>query len=142
MPDLDKVITSYNYGIMGPFGREQDTNSNGKRLLEFCVDNGLLVGNIWFKHKKVYQISIEAEPRTGKSITDYFNHSKEMRRRLIDVKTMKGAKLGTDHIFILVVVDMRLRVLVRTNEDKWFNRQMARKLHDKNIRDVVLKKNG
>ncbi|XP_039276219.1 uncharacterized protein LOC120349733 [Nilaparvata lugens] len=40
----------HSHGVMGPFAGEQVKNSNGDRLLEFGVDNGLLIGNTWFKH--------------------------------------------------------------------------------------------
>ena len=40
-------------GITGAFG-VQGENDNGRRVVEFCEESGLCVGNTYFKHKSLH----------------------------------------------------------------------------------------
>jgi len=42
------------HGSMGPYGGETVVNENGQRLLEFCIENELLLGNSFFQHKRIH----------------------------------------------------------------------------------------
>lgn len=49
-------------GVMGKYG-DPIRNESGERKLEFCTDNDLLIGNTWYKHKNIHQITSEAHRR-------------------------------------------------------------------------------
>ncbi|XP_039291249.1 uncharacterized protein LOC120352957 [Nilaparvata lugens] len=123
----------HSHGVMGPYAGEQIKNSNGERLLEFGVDNNLLIGNTWFNHKRIHQITFEAEGRAAKSIIDYFMYSAEMRRRVTDVKVIRGAELDTDHR--LVVMDLRMKVPVKERE-KRYSRVHVQKLESPQVQEL------
>ena len=40
-------------GITGAFGAPGD-NDNGRRVVEFCAEGGLCVGNTYFKHRSLH----------------------------------------------------------------------------------------
>lgn len=54
---------------------------------EFCVDNGLLVGNILFQCKKIYHIAFETKGKTANSIIDYLHYNKEITGRQTEFKS-------------------------------------------------------
>lgn len=95
------------YGTMGDHGGEETLNNNGQRMIDFCINNQVLIGNSWFKHKTIHKITYEAEQRGQKSIIDYITYTRSMRYAVEDVKVIRGAELHTDHR--LVVTDMKIK---------------------------------
>jgi hypothetical protein len=61
------------HGSMGPYGGETVVNENGQRVLEFCIENELLLGNSFFRHKRIHKVTSEAERRSTRSIIDYIH---------------------------------------------------------------------
>ena len=57
--------------VMGGCG-EETCNDNGRRLLEYWAMNGLIVSNMWHKHKEIHKCTCECRGRGLKSILDYF----------------------------------------------------------------------
>ncbi|MGR0243397.1 hypothetical protein ACUWC2_28260, partial [Klebsiella pneumoniae] len=51
------------YGTIGKYGGESTKNENGQRLIDFCVDNNLIIGNSFYPHKKVHKITFSSEGR-------------------------------------------------------------------------------
>lgn len=100
----DKKIA---HGSMGNYGGEKTLNENGRRLIEFCINNQLLLGNSFFPHKVVHKITFQAEGRNARSIIDYFIYPQNMRNNIMDVKVIRGAELTTDHR--LLVIDTRFK---------------------------------
>jgi aromatic ring-opening dioxygenase LigB subunit len=95
------------HSSMGRYGRERIRNTNEERLIDFCIDNGLLIGNTFYNHKQIHKITFEGEGRDVKSITDYILYPVELTYVLKDVKVIRGAELSTDHR--LLVTDTRFR---------------------------------
>jgi hypothetical protein len=48
---------------MGRYGGESIRNTNGERLIDFCINNGLLIGNTFFSHNHIHKITFEGEGR-------------------------------------------------------------------------------
>jgi hypothetical protein len=48
------------YGSMGRHGVASTVNRNGRRMLEFCLDNSLLYGNTFYPQKTIHQITSES----------------------------------------------------------------------------------
>jgi hypothetical protein len=93
------------HGSMGRYGGERIRNTNGKGLIDFCIDNGLLMGNNFFNHKQIHKITFEG--RDIKSIIDHVLYPMELRYVFKDVKVIRGAELSTGHR--LLVTDTRFR---------------------------------
>ena len=51
-------------GITGAFGVSGE-NKNGKRVVEFCAERGLYVGNTCFEHKNLYNYTRVARGQVG-----------------------------------------------------------------------------
>ena len=68
-------------------------NESGKRLLEMCAEQGLVVGNSWFKKNDVYKYTWlrMAEGRVvDKALMDYVLLPRRMLGRMSDVKVWRG----------------------------------------------------
>ena len=89
--------------VIGGCG-EETCNDNGRRLLEFCATNGLIVCNTWYQHKEIHQFTWECRGRGLKSIIDYFLVKREDRRRIKDTKVVRGAEISSDHYLVLLVM--------------------------------------
>ena len=44
---------------------EFQENENGKRVMEFCAERGLCVGNTYFKHKNLHKYTRVARSQDG-----------------------------------------------------------------------------
>ena len=85
-------------------------NGNGKRLLQFCAENELVVMITWFQHKDIHKFTWECRGKNQKSIIDYFLVRKDMKGQLRDVKVVRGAEIGSDHYLVLMVIKLKVKV--------------------------------
>ncbi|XP_031358768.1 uncharacterized protein LOC116182371 [Photinus pyralis] len=92
---------------------EDHKNNNGVRLINFCVDNNLIITNTFYKHKEIHKFTREVESRNEKSIIDYILINREYRKEIIDVKVKRGPEIYSDHY--LVVAKSRLATEMQTN---------------------------
>lgn len=87
-------------GVMGRHG-EDTKNSNGKRLIDFCIQNRLIIQNSFFEHKDCHKFTREEKGRNEKSIIDYILTERDSRKDIKDVRVYRSAELGTDHYLLL-----------------------------------------
>jgi hypothetical protein len=57
-----------------------------KRIIDFCVDNRLVIGNTVFKHKRIHQLTFVGDRRDVQSVIDYIIFTQGMRRNFRDIK--------------------------------------------------------
>ncbi|KAJ8947700.1 hypothetical protein NQ318_001539 [Aromia moschata] len=50
---------------------EATRNNNGSRIIDFCIENNMLVMNTFFRHKDAHKYTREVSSRNEKSIIDY-----------------------------------------------------------------------
>lgn len=89
-----------NKAIVGRQG-EETRNNNGKRMLEFCRLQDLIITNTFFQHKDVHKYTRTQPNRREKSIIDYILAQRERRKNVLDVKVRRSAEIYSDH-FLLV----------------------------------------
>jgi hypothetical protein len=46
-------------------------NENGRRLIEHCIENDLIIANTFYTHKDINKITKEVQSRSEKSIIEY-----------------------------------------------------------------------
>ena len=102
-----------NVGVWGDvIGKQGEVveNGNGKRLLQLCAENELVVANTWFQHNYIHKFTWQCRRKNQRSIIDYFVVRKDMKRQLKDVKVARGAEIGSDHYLVLMVIKLELKV--------------------------------
>lgn len=102
------------YGVLGLHGGERTRNGNGQRLIEFCIENDLLVGNSFYPHKRIHKITFSSQDRN--SIIDYFVYDRSVRQYLMDIKVIRGAEIGSDHL--LLIADTKILPELQTKQKK------------------------
>lgn len=85
--------------VIGQYG-ETTRNNNGYRIIDFCVQNNLLVMNSFFKHKDVHKYTREVPSRGEKSIIDYVLINRNSRREIRDVRVIRGPEINSDHYLL------------------------------------------
>ena len=84
-------------GTVGPFTSSRVTNENGENFCNFCTANGFCIGNTFFQHKRIHKWTwCSPDGKTSNEI-DYICISKRWRRSLYDVRSFRGADIGSDH---------------------------------------------
>ena len=78
--------------ITGAFGVPGE-NDNGRRVVEFCAESGLCVGNTYFKHRSLnaYTRVARGQDRVeGKSTIDLVLVKRDMLQYVQDVRAARG----------------------------------------------------
>jgi hypothetical protein len=66
-------------GALGWHGGKVVRNGNEQRIINFCVDNRLVIGNTVFKHKRIHQITLIEDATDVQSVIDYIIFTQGMR---------------------------------------------------------------
>ena len=106
--------------LIGPYGAAMATNENGTRLLTLCAAHGLAVENTYFSHKRIHKATWKAPgPQGVRNEIDYICVSKRWRSSVLDVRSFRGADIGTDHFLLIASCRLRLkRRLARPHRPK------------------------
>ena len=83
-------------GITGKFGLGV-WNEAGKRLIEFCQENALVIANILFQQHKRRLYTWTSPDGQHRNQSDYIFCSKRWRVSIQSTKTRPGADCGSDH---------------------------------------------
>lgn len=98
--------------VIGQYG-EEHRNKNGERLINYCVENNLIVTNTFYPHKNIHKYTREVKSRNEKSIIDYILINRPFRKGIVDVKVRRGSEIYSDHY--LIVAKVRLRTQKKEN---------------------------
>jgi len=122
---IDKVPNRDMFILMGDLnakvgqdrtGREREMgahgvgtmNENGELLADFCAFNELIIGGTLFPHKNCHKVTwVSPDHRTENQI-DHVMVRQRWRGSLQDVRTKRGADIGSDHHLVVAKLKMRL----------------------------------
>ena len=120
MGDFNAQITSNRQGYektIGPHGIGRPTD-NGERMLQFCLINDLKIMNTFFKHKKIHKTTWNAPNGITKNEIDFICISKRWASSVQDVRTKRGADIGSDHELVVGKMKLKLKKVQQTVEEK------------------------
>ena len=90
-------------GVTGGYGVPV-VNESGENLLSMCIENGLVVGNSFFKKKNINKytwVRVERGRVVESALMDYVLIQREMTGRLKDVHVYRGVAAGmSDHFLV------------------------------------------
>ena len=139
MGDLNAKISQKRDGfqnVIGPYGSARDTNDNGERLLSFCNTNGFIIGNTQFQHKKIHKNTWRSSNGYVFNEIDYICISNKWRRALRDVRTYRGADIGTDHYLVAAKIQLRLKTAKIQKRPKPYDiAKLKKQQHKERIRN-------
>ncbi len=110
--DLNARVTSDNTmwpGVISKHSLHSSSNDNGTRMLDFCALHQLTIGGTLFQHKDIHKGTWRSP--NGRTVTqiDHICVSSKWSHSLLDVKTCRGADIGSDHY--LVRGKLRIKLL-------------------------------
>ena len=90
-------------GVTGKFG-VPEVNDSGERLLDMCMERELVIGNTWFRKKRINKftwVRVANGVVVERALMDYVLIEKKMIGRLKDVHVYRGAAAGmSDHYLV------------------------------------------
>uniref|UniRef100_A0A3P9IPR5 Endonuclease/exonuclease/phosphatase domain-containing protein n=1 Tax=Oryzias latipes TaxID=8090 RepID=A0A3P9IPR5_ORYLA len=117
---------------MGRHG-EGEANANGELLSDFCVFNGLVIGGTVFPHKRIHKVTwVSPDHRTENQI-DHICISSNFRRSMQDVRSRRGADVGSDHHLVIGKFKLKLKKYL-TQGTTQMRRYNVEQLMDQNTR--------
>ncbi|XP_033106314.1 uncharacterized protein LOC117108409 [Anneissia japonica] len=117
MGDLNANVCSDNLGFEKAMGKHGcgSMNENGKRLMEFCSSNDLIVGGTIFPHKDIHKKTWYSPNGRDRNQIDHLMVNGTWRRSLQDVRVMRGADAASGHHLVMAIIKVNLR---RTGKKK------------------------
>ena len=138
MGDLNAHVGSERQGYENVLGAEGwgSRNEEGRKLLDFCKRNGLVVGNSWFRKKESHKVTWYSSDLTKKSLVDYMLYDWEMKRSVRDIKVIPSEALDSDHRILV----MNLGVVKDSKRTEYQERRIkVWKLKEKEVKEEFQK---
>ena len=101
-----KVGSQETPGVIGKFGLEA-WNEAGKRLIEFCQENILVIANTLFQQNKRRLYTWTSPDGQHRDQSDYILCSQRWRSCIQSAKTRPGADCGSDHELLIADLNWR-----------------------------------
>ena len=108
-----KVGSQETPGVTGQFGLGIQ-NEAGKRLIEFCQENVLVIANILFQQHKRRLYTWTSPDGQHWSQIDYILCIQRWRNSIQSAKTRQGADCGSDHELLITKFRLKLKKVVKT----------------------------
>ena len=109
MGDMNAKIGVNNEGLEHVIGKHglDETNENGERFINLCASQEMVIGGTLFPHKRCHKVTWVSPDQKTENQIDHVAISKKFRRSLTDVRSKRGADVGSDHH--LVVAEFKLK---------------------------------
>ena len=93
-------------------------NDNGIRMASFCLANNLVIGGSLFKHKNIHKYTWTSPNGKHRNQIDHFLISQKFVTSLTDVRTRRGADIGSDHQLVVAKLKLKLKTQKNVKQDK------------------------
>ena len=100
-------------GVTGKFGLGMQ-NEAGKRLIEFCQENALVIANTLFQQDKRRLYTWPSPDGQHRIQIDYILCSQRWRGSIQSMKTRPGADCGSDHELLIAKFRLKLKKVGKT----------------------------
>ena len=108
-----KVGSQETSGVTGKFGLGVQ-NEAGKRLIEFCQENALIIANTLFQQHKRRLSTWTSPDGQHRNLIDYILCSQRWRSSIQSAKTRPGADCGSDHELLIAKFTLKLKKVEKT----------------------------
>ena len=104
----EKVGSQETPGVTGKFGLGVQ-NEAGKRLIEFCQENALVIANTLFQQHNRRLCTWTSPDGQHRNQIDYILFSQRWRSSIQLAKTRPGADYGSDHELLVAKIRLKLK---------------------------------
>ena len=89
-------------------------NENGHLFTDFCQENGLVIGGTMYRHKDLHKYTWESPDGRTRNQIDHITINRKWAASMKDVRTRRGADVGSDHVLLVAKIQLSLRSRPRT----------------------------
>lgn len=116
--DFNAKIGSDRTGFEKVMGTEGigDRNENGDILLDFCINNEMIVGGSQFMHKNIHKTTWNSPDGRTRNLIDHVLINRKWAKSMQDVKVHRGADVGSDHQLVISKIKLKLRTLAKKSD--------------------------
>ena len=110
--DMNAKVGRNNEGVEDVMGREglgENANENGAHFISFCAANNLVIGGTLFHHKDIHKYTWTSPDGNYKNQIDHIAINQERRRTLRNVRSYRGADVGSDHQLVIATLKLKLK---------------------------------
>ena len=113
-----------------------ERNDNGNMFTEFCADYDLIIGGTWCPHKRHHKVTWVSPDKQTENQIDHFAIKRSWRKSLLDVRSKRGADVGSDHH--LVVAQLRIKILAAKRKFETRRKNFdTRKIKERIVKDKI-----
>lgn len=114
MGDLNAQVGQTTSECMGRYALKPGASDNGRRLIDLCTDERMVIGGTLFPHKDIHKYTWTSPDMQTRNQIDHICISKELRTSLLNVKNRRGAVLDTDHHLVFAEIRIKLSRILLT----------------------------
>ena len=96
-------------GVISKHSLHDTATDNGTRLLDFCTMNQLTVGGTLFDHKRIHKGTWHSPDGKTVNQIDHICISRKFNHSLLDVRSYRGADIGSDHYLVRGYLQVKLQ---------------------------------
>jgi hypothetical protein len=134
--DMNAKVGTDRTGVenaMGHFGIGT-RNENGELLLEFCLNNDMVVGGTLFQHKNIHKYTWTTPDGQTRNMIDHIMINRKWVKSMQDCRSYRGADIFSDHELVVSKIKLKLK---RTGHDK--KSEIGRQYDSSRLKDPVIK---
>ena len=109
--DMNAKLGNDNEGFnesMGVHGMGE-MNENGLRFASFCMANELVIGSTIFEHRDIHKYTWISPCGRHRNQIDHIAINMKYKTSLLDVKSRRGADIGSDHQLVVSTLKLKLK---------------------------------
>ena len=98
--------------VIGPHGMgDCNGNGNDETLLDFCLNNQLLVTNTWFKHASIHKTTWFRNGNCSRPghIIDYILVNRRFRSSILDTRVYRSVLHESDHELVVSTLHVKIK---------------------------------
>ena len=115
-------------GVVGKHGLGSDRSDNGERFIEFCAANSMAITTTMFPHKDIHKYTWTSPDGRTRNQIDHIVVNGIFKRSIQDVRTFRGAGVGSDHNLVVGNIRLKLSGVVRKQGETTARRYELSKL--------------
>uniref|UniRef100_A0A8D8XEA4 Craniofacial development protein 2 n=1 Tax=Cacopsylla melanoneura TaxID=428564 RepID=A0A8D8XEA4_9HEMI len=113
MGDMNATVGEEREGtIVGQYGLG-DRNERGRRLIEFCARNKLVISNTHFKHHKRRRYTWKAPGDVRRAQIDYIMVRERFKNQVKNSRSYPSADIESDHNLVIMHCELKYKKLTK-----------------------------
>lgn len=127
----------------GPHSAHDLSNENGLHTIDFAVSRGIVIASTLFPHKAAHKYTWRSPDGSTLNQIDHILVESRHVSSIMDVRTMRGADIDSDHFLVRMKYKARLaakKCYIQSNTKRWNLKNLKETRVRENFEEVVTSK--